>query len=600
MNSAIVPRRRLLRMHQASVGRECDQGYNKHEVVTAMKNPEATIHIKDMDPVTVQCDENDSETVSMLLTALNLNKSNEEDEVMYLNLGGDRDQSLFFLRSRLLSVQLAPGPGEEVLRQVEQNLANIEKVKAASRFNDGWRQWIWSHLGHGISKDTIFQILVNHGFPAKSIEKELNHEFCAANVDHAMVARVTGAQGSRVFLPNAERKETIHAEIYTLENFLTNEECEHVLALMEGSLEPSRVFAEQQVNEARTSQTCFFRDRENRQAYVRVIEERACRLLGIHPSHLECIQGQYYEVGQEYQPHADFFSPGTREYEENCGEGAQGQRTWTVLIYLKDDFEGGQTCFNNLGFEIQPKRGMALIWNNLQPSGDPNPYTLHQAKPVEKGTKAIVNIWFRERGDGSEMWIKPDQEYIRNYTRDGIAIADTPPDLFEKIRAYYEENKENESRITKEEPNQHLNKGDAELPPSEVISMTEELRSLIHEELKPHLEKWSGQTLEPTAIYGIRKYFEGAHLEPHYDWSETHVISAILCVDMNEGQEWPLQIDDNFYRRHQVVMKPGQMLLYESARLLHGRPTPLDSGYHCNLYVHYRPVNHEVPESLRS
>lgn len=565
-----------------------------------MSNPEITIHIQDMDPITVHYDEDNSETVSMLLTALNLNKNNEEDEVMYLNLGGDRDQSLFFLRSRLLSVETAPTPGEEVFEQVEQNLANIESVKAASRINESWRQWIWTQLGQGISKDTIFQILLNYGFSAQAIGKELSHEFCAANVDHAVVAQATGAQGSRVFLPNAERRNTTQAEIYTLDEFLTGEECERLLSMMQDNLEPSRVFAEEQINEARTSQTCFFRDREGSQAYVRTIEERACRLLGVHPSYLECIQGQYYEVGQEYQPHADFFTPGSPEHEENCGPGTQGQRTWTVLVYLKDDFEGGQTCFNNIGLEIQPKRGMALIWNNLYPSGDPNPYTVHQAKPVEQGTKAILNIWFRERGDGSDMWIKPDQEYIPNYTREGVAISEVPPEVFERIKAYYEENKRNESRITKEEPNPYLNKGDAESPPSEVISMTDELRSYIHESLKPYLERWSGQTLEPTAIYGIRKYFEGAHLEPHYDWAETHVISAILCIDMDEGQEWPLQIDDNFYRRHQVLMKPGDMLLYESARLLHGRPTPLEGEYHCNLYVHYRPVNHQVPESLRT
>jgi len=565
-----------------------------------MTRPELTIHIKDMDPITVQYDEDNSETLSMLLTALNLNKNDEEDEVMYLNLGGDRDQSLFFLRSRLLSVETAPTPGDEVFEKVEQNLANIENLKATSRINESWRQWIWTHLGQGISKDTVFQILLNHGFSAKAIERELDHQFCAANVDHAIVAQATGAAGTRVFLPNAERQDTIHAEVYTLENFLTDEECDHVLGLMKDNLDPSRVFAEEQINEARTSQTCFFRDRDASQSYVRVVEERACRLLGVHGSYLECIQGQYYDEGQEYQPHADFFTPGSPEHEENCGQGSQGQRTWTVLVYLKDDFEGGQTCFNNLGLEIQPKRGMALIWNNLYPSGEPNPYTLHQAKPVEKGTKAILNIWFRERGDGSQMWVKPDQEYIRNYTRDGIAIAETPPHVFEKIREYYEANKDNEARITQEEPSQHLNKGDAETPPSEVISMTDELRSYIHEELKPYLEQWSGQSLEPTAIYGIRKYFEGAHLEPHYDWAETHVISAILCVDMDEGQEWPLQIDDNFYRRHQVLMKPGDMLLYESARLLHGRPTPLEGQYHCNLYVHYRPVNHQVPESLRT
>jgi len=565
-----------------------------------MKDGEITLHIKDMKPVRVGYSSDNTDVLSMLLTALNLNKQGEEDEVIFLNLGDDNDQSLFFLRSRLLSIETRPTPDAQIFKRVEENLANIEQAKAAAGFSEGWKQWIWAHLGQGISKDTVFQILLNHGFPNKLIEKELRHEFCAANVDHALVAQAAPGAGGQVFLPNAVRAQTSQAEIYTLENFLTAEECGYVLELMKNNLEPSRVFADEQINEARTSQTCFFRDRGNSQAYVQLVEDRACRLMGIHRSHIEGIQGQYYDKGQEYQPHSDFFSPGTKEYEENIAQGAQGQRTWTLLVYLKDDFEGGSTFFPNLDLTFRPRQGMALIWNNLYPSGQPNPYTVHQAKPVEEGTKAIINIWFRERGDGSETWTKPDAEYIRNYTKEGIAISEIPPQLLERLSEYYRANKDNDSRITREEPNPYLNKGDLEAPAAEVIAMTDELREYIHQGLKPALEEWSGQALEPTAIYGIRRYLEGARLEPHYDWADTHVISAILCLDQNEGQEWPLQIDDNYYRRHQVLMKPGDMLLYESARLLHGRPTPLEGEYHCNLYVHYRPVGHEVPARVKN
>jgi prolyl 4-hydroxylase len=45
-----------------------------------------------------------------------------------------------------------------------------------------------------------------------------------------------------------------------------------------------------------------------------------------------------------------------------------------------------------------PKKGRALIWNNLNPDGTPNPATFHSGERVTSGHKIIVTKWFRERG----------------------------------------------------------------------------------------------------------------------------------------------------------------------------------------------------------
>ena len=37
-------------------------------------------------------------------------------------------------------------------------------------------------------------------------------------------------------------------------------------------------------------------------------------------------------------------------------------------------------------------------------------------------------------------------------------------------------------------------------------------------------------------------------------------------------------------------MEPGEALLYESARCMHGRPIPLQGKEYSNIFVHYRPV----------
>ena len=40
-----------------------------------------------------------------------------------------------------------------------------------------------------------------------------------------------------------------------------------------------------------------------------------------------------------------------------------------------------------------------------------------------------------------------------------------------------------------------------------------------------------------------------------------------------------------------VTMKPGQMLLYESAKLIHGRPSILKAKRYVNCFAHYSPVD---------
>ena len=49
------------------------------------------------------------------------------------------------------------------------------------------------------------------------------------------------------------------------------------------------------------------------------------------------------------------------------------------------------------------------------------------------------------------------------------------------------------------------------------------------------MEAWSKTKLEPTFVYGIRDYKKGAVLIPHRDRNETHIISAIINIDINLG-----------------------------------------------------------------
>lgn len=109
--------------------------------------------------------------------------------------------------------------------------------------------------------------------------------------------------------------------------------------------------------------------------------------------------------------------------------------------------------------------------------------------------------------------------------------------------------------------------------------------------LKDVVQQWAGVEIEQTDLYGIRQYEAGARLLTHVDRISTHAVSLIVNIAQgNLTQPWTVEVYDHADRLHEVVMHPGDIVYYESAKALHGRNTPLVGGYYANLFTHYRPI----------
>ena len=54
-------------------------------------------------------------------------------------------------------------------------------------------------------------------------------------------------------------------------------------------------------------------------------------------------------------------------------------------------------------------------------------------------------------------------------------------------------------------------------------------------------------------------------------------------------EDWPLYIKDNHGTDHQVVLEEGEMVWYESARLVHGRMKHFRGEFFDNLFIHFKP-----------
>lgn len=186
------------------------------------------------------------------------------------------------------------------------------------------------------------------------------------------------------------------AQVYVYQNFLPAADCALLVQRIDAEAVPSTLYEGTKQEQFRTSYSCHLSTYDPE---IARIETRIADVLGIDNRFSETMQGQRYQIGQEFKPHHDFFHVGEGYWQQERGQG--GQRSWTAMIFLNEVPEGGTTEFPQLGIGVTPKQGMMLIWNNMRPDGTPNMKTLHAGTPVKLGAKYIITKWFRQNN-----WLK--------------------------------------------------------------------------------------------------------------------------------------------------------------------------------------------------
>ena len=181
-------------------------------------------------------------------------------------------------------------------------------------------------------------------------------------------------------------------DIYIVRDFLDERDCRELIELIDSDNAPSQLLSYNGDNEFRTSHSCNV---EPTHPTVMRVEGKITSLMGIDSTHGETIQGQRYQVGQQFKPHYDFFHKSEEYWADMMRSG--GQRTWTAMVFLNDVEGGGETNFTNCGAKVTPRRGNLLCWNNMDAIGQPNSFAMHQGCPVTAGTKYIITKWYRER-----------------------------------------------------------------------------------------------------------------------------------------------------------------------------------------------------------
>jgi prolyl 4-hydroxylase len=168
----------------------------------------------------------------------------------------------------------------------------------------------------------------------------------------------------------------------------TAAECKYVIEAAEPLFRPSVVVDEQtgrQIkNPIRTSDGAGFTWPLENPA-IHAINRRLAALSGTKADQGEPLQVLRYKAGQEYKPHHDAVA------------GFDNQRAVTMLIYLNDNYKGGETRFLKTGLSVKGKTGDALLFRNAGTDGRADDMAMHAGMPVKGGVKLIASRWIRQR-----------------------------------------------------------------------------------------------------------------------------------------------------------------------------------------------------------
>ena len=182
---------------------------------------------------------------------------------------------------------------------------------------------------------------------------------------------------------------------------------------------------------------------------------------------------------------------------------------------------------------------------------------------------------------------------IHNYTVIPYHQTVIPPDLYYELRKYYDDNKgDRYVEKTLDEVDSIIRHESLKTMPT-MVPLPPRLFHKCEKIITPMLEKFCNCKLELSDMYGVREYYEGNVLHNHVDRVSTHVMGIILQIDQDLGgkEDWLLEVIDYNGKRKHVKLEPGEMLMYESAKLIHGRPRALRGNLFANAFMHFKPVS---------
>lgn len=186
--------------------------------------------------------------------------------------------------------------------------------------------------------------------------------------------------------------------IFAVDGFAAPEICDWLIALARPHLKPAMTYdpasGGTHYESSRTNSACHL-ILPHSDLVLALIRARMAAATGVPAQYFEITTFLHYLPGQTFAPHHDYLDD---SYPGYMNEVAQhGQRVLTVLLYLNEGFEGGETEFPLVGFRHKGSKGDALFFWNVQPDGQLDRQTLHAGLPPTSGEKWLLSQWARNK-----------------------------------------------------------------------------------------------------------------------------------------------------------------------------------------------------------
>jgi prolyl 4-hydroxylase len=273
------------------------------------------------------------------------------------------------------------------------------------RFDAAWKSWLDENLRRGCTHQSLIDAMVAAAFHpntarlllARHLAGEPTGEIDDASSEYrygtpmlppARVLRARDCTAPKLF--SCERP-----VVALLGDVLTPAECDRLIAIGRARVQRSAVVDPDSGNEItieeRRSEGVFVD--ASTDALVDTVDRRLAELVGQPVENGEDLHILRYGAGGEYRPHYDFFPEEQAGSRHHMARG--GQRVATIILYLNEVEQGGDTTFPDAGLVVHPRRGCALYFEYGNPLGQNDPKTLHAGTPVERGEKWIATKWIR-------------------------------------------------------------------------------------------------------------------------------------------------------------------------------------------------------------
>lgn len=285
-----------------------------------------------------------------------------------------------------------------------------------------WEEWLSSNVARGCSPDSMIDAMVQAGFATEAAraavhrtfgQNPANPMFAAVAATEAALAKaapqayqyddVPVARGNVIRAHDRDVRVLMRCErpqVIVFADVLSPDECAEMIERSRHRLKRSTTVnpdtGKEDVIRNRTSEGIWYQRGED--AFIERMDRRISSLMNWPVENGEGLQILHYGTTGEYRPHFDYFPPDQSGSAVHTAQG--GQRVATLVIYLNDVPDGGETIFPEAGMSVAARQGGAVYFRYMNGQRQLDPLTLHGGAPVLGGDKWIMTKWMRERAYG--------------------------------------------------------------------------------------------------------------------------------------------------------------------------------------------------------